>query len=39
MSSALSGSSVLQRVKLSDALEISDGIILDFYLGLSNTIL
>ena len=34
MSPALSESSALQRVKLGDALEIRDGIIFDFYLGL-----
>ena len=34
MSPTLSGSSVLQRVKLGDALEIRNGIIFDFYLGL-----
>ena len=34
MSPALSGSSVLQRVELNDALEIRNGIIFDFYSGL-----
>ena len=37
MSSALSGSSALQCVKLGDTLEIHDGIIFDFYLGLPHT--
>ena len=34
MSLTLSGSSVLWRVKLGDALEIRNGIIFDFYSGL-----
>ena len=34
MSPAFSGSSALQRVKLSDMLEIRNGIIFDFYSGL-----
>ena len=34
MSPALSGSLVLQRIKLGDAIEIRDGIIFDFYPGL-----
>ena len=34
MSPAPSGSLVLQRIKLGDALKIHDGIIFDFYLGL-----
>ena len=34
ISPTLSGSSALQRVKLSDALEIRNGIIFDFYSGL-----
>ena len=34
MSPTLSGSSALQRVKLSDALKIRNGIIFDFYSGL-----
>ena len=34
MSPAPSGSLALKRVKLSDALEICDGIIFDFYPGL-----
>ena len=34
MSSTLSGSLALQRVKLGDALEIRNGIIFDFYSGL-----
>ena len=34
MSYALSGISVLYRIKLSDALKVHDGIIFNFYLGL-----
>ena len=39
MSPTLSGSSALQRVKLGDALEIRNGIIFDFYSGLSHVCL
>ena len=39
MSPTLSGSSVLQRVKLGDALEICNGIIFDFYSGLPHVFL
>ena len=38
MSSAPSGSSALQHVKLGDALEIRDGIIFDFYSGLPHIV-
>ena len=38
MSLTLSGSSALQRVKLGDALEICNGIIFNFYLGLPHII-
>ena len=34
MSPTLNGSSALQRIKLSDTLEIRNGIIFDFYTGL-----
>ena len=34
MSPALNGSSAIQRFEVSDAIEIRDGITLDFYTGL-----
>ena len=39
MSPTLSRSSALQRVKFSDALEIRNGIIFDFYSGLPHIVL
>ena len=36
MSPALNGSSVIRRFERSDAIEICDGIIFDFYTGLSH---
>ena len=38
MSPAPSGSLALQRIKLGDALEIRDAIIVDFYPGLPHTL-